>query len=244
MTNEKTVDFPSVVRQEAVTVGVTKQKHGREIEIFAGILNTFTAGFNLMGSFEIKEDNEAEYVWLLLSTRCLHSMRCSIDLMLKGYYSQAMSLVRTGIEDWFVCGNAKNQVVRDCLLRSGKRLPSYLTLAEKMGEIGVYRSDYRFQSEFAHSSRLSLRVLQNPKTNEMRIGPVYDELLFISCAESLMRVFLFMGRYLWHVLFYIDQAKAKLWDKQNSQNIISASNWLKELRGKYRTESSLATSSE
>lgn len=233
MTTEKDVQSPSIVKQEAVTMGVTKQKHGREIEIFSGILNTFTTAFNNMGSFDVKEDNEAEYIWLLLSTRCLHSMRCSIDLMLKGYYSQAMSLLRTGIEDWFVCGNAKNnRVVRDCLLRSGKRLPSYSTLAEKMEETRVYKSDYRFQSEFAHSSRLSLRVLYNPKTNEMRIGPVYDEVLFLSCAESLMRVFLLMGRYLWHVLFYIDQDKAKLWDKQNSQNIVSASNWLIELQGK------------
>ena len=93
----------SIIKQERANVSTTKRNHAKEINIFAGMLNTYTNGFNLVGSFEIEEDNEAETIWLLLSTRCLHSIRCAIDLSLKGYYSQAMSIIRTIIEDWFIC---------------------------------------------------------------------------------------------------------------------------------------------
>lgn len=41
-----------------------------------------------------------------------------------------------------------------------------------------------------------------------------------------------MGR----LLFYIDKDKATHWDKQNTQHIDDASDWLKELRVKYGGE--------
>ena len=234
MTIEEGFGLPSIIEQERATLKTTRQNHVREIEIFAGMLNTFTSGFNRMGSFVLKDDNESEFIWLLLSTRCLHSLRCSIDLMLKGYYSQAMSIIRTITEDWFICGNAQgNDDVRNCLLNDKGRMPRYIDLAEQMKAINIYEGDYRYQSKFTHSSKLSLRVLTNPKTNEMRIASVYDEMLFLLCAESLIRVFLLMAEYLGRVLFYIDKDKAKSWDAQNGQNVKDASKWLEEIRVKY-----------
>lgn len=133
MYTNKDSETKNIIKQESMNVKTTKQNHQREIEIFTGMLNTFNLGFNSMGSFEIKEDNESEYIWLLLSTRCLHSIRCSIDLMLKGYYSQTMSLIRTITEDWFICGNAQsNEKVRSCLLYDGNKMPHYSTLAKQM----------------------------------------------------------------------------------------------------------------
>jgi len=237
MTNNKQNELPNIITQESSTKETTKQKHWREIEIFTGILNVFTSGFNYIGSFVIKDDNEAEYIWLLLVTRSLHSIRCSIDLILKGYYSQAMSLLRTGTEAWFICETAKdNQAVRDCLIRDKVRMPNYSTLAWQAGATKLYRGDYAYQSKFTHSSKLSLRVLQDPNTNEMRIAPTYDEMLFLLCAESLMRVSLLMIEYIGRFIFYIDKDKAKSWDNQNSQNIKDVSNWLKELQNKYGKE--------
>jgi len=237
MTTDKQNELPNIITQESSNKETTKQKHWREIEIFTGILNVFTSGFNHIGSFEIKDNNEAEYIWLLLVTRCLHSVRCSIDLMLKGYYSQAMSLLRTGTESWFICKTAQdNQAVRDCLIRDEAQMPKYSKLAWQAGAMKLYRGDYAYQSKFTHSSKLSLRVLQDPNTNEMRIAPVYDEMLFLLCAESLMRVSLIMLEYMWLFLSYIDKDKAKSWDNQNSQSIKDASNWLMELRNKYSKE--------
>jgi len=224
----------NIVTQERKTISITKQNHPKEIEIFAGMLNTFTNGFNIIGSFTLKDDNEAEYIWLLLSTRCLHSIKCAIDLTLKGYYSQAMSIIRTITEDWFICGNAKsNDVIRKCLLHDEERMPKYIDLAAQMKATNIYEEDYRYQSKFIHSSKLSLRVLIDPKTNNMKIVPGYDELLFLLCAESLMRVFLLMAEYLAFVLFYIDENEAKSWNTQNIPNVNNVVNWLKAIKIKY-----------
>jgi hypothetical protein len=242
MANSNINELPSIITQENFNRETTKQKHWREIEIFTGILNVFTSGFNYIGSFVIKNDKEAEDIWLLLVTRSLHSIKCSIDLMLKGYYSQAMSLLRTGTEAWFICKTAKdNQAVRDCLLTGKVKMPKYSKLAGEAGAMKLYRGDYAYQSKFIHSSKLSLRVLQDPNTNEMRIAPVYDEMLFLLCSESLIRVSILMLEYMGYFLFYIDKNKAKSWDNENGQRIKDASNWLMELRNKYGKRGSHAT---
>ena len=238
MTTGKNNELPNVIKLESLAQEDTKRKNWREIELLAEILNVFISGFNHMGSFELKDDNETEYIWLLIVTRCFHSIRCSINLMLKGYYSQAMSLLRIGTEDWFICGTCKNnEKVRRYLLQEKGRMPSYSSLATQMGAKDVYNGDYNYQSKFTHSSRLSLRVLYNINTKNMSIAPIYDESLFLLCAESLVRVSLKMAEYIGRILIYLDTNKAKSWDKENSQRLKDAVNWLEELREKYGNDS-------
>lgn len=234
MTTDDGFSARSIVEQERQTLETTKRNHAREIEILTGMLNTFTSGFNCIVSFAPTDDNESELIWLLLSARCLHSIRCSIDLILKGYYSQAMSMIRTITEDWFICGNVESgDDVRNCLLRDKGKMPKYAELAKRMKAMNIYKGDYRYQSKFIHSSKLSLRVLVNPKTNEMRVASVYDEMLFLLCSESLTRVFLLMAEYLGRVLVYIDKDKATSWSAQNGKNVKDAGKWLSELKTKY-----------
>jgi hypothetical protein len=233
--------LPNIINIESLAQKDTKRKNWREIKLFAEILNVFISGFNHMGSFELKEDNETEYIWLLIVTRCFHSIRCSVNLMLKGYYSQAMSLLRTGTEDWFICGTCQsNEKVRRYLLQEKGRRVSYASLATQMGAKDVYNGDYNYQSKFTHSSRLSLRVLHDVNTKNMNIAPIYDEYLFLLCAESLVRVFLRMAEYMGRILIYLDKDKAKSWDKENSQRFKEAANWLKELREKYGNDNKSA----
>ena len=228
MTTGESNKLLNIIELESFAQKDTIKQHGREIKVFAGILNASTSVFNYIKSSEIKEDNETEYIWLLLIARCLHSIRCAINLMLKGYYSQAMALLRTVTEDWFVCGTCdSHEEVRNYLLREkGKRL-KYVSLAEQMGAMDVYKGDYDYQSKFIHSSRLSLRVLRDS------LAPKYDKYLFLLCAESLVRVFCRMGEYMGHLLQRLDKAKAEAWGSENSQNFKDATDWLKELREKY-----------
>ena len=112
-------------------------------------------------------------------------------------------------------------------------MPSYSSLATQMGAKDVYNGNYKYQSKFTHSSRLSLRVLYNINTKNMSITPIYDESLFLLCAESLVRVSVKMAEYIGRVLIYLDTNKAEYWDKENSQRFKDAINWLEELREKY-----------
>ena len=112
-------ELPNIVDQEKRTARITINNHAREIELLVKVMNVLTSAFNQISSFEYKENNDSEYMWLLLSVRCLHSIRCSTDLLIKGYYSQAMSIIRTIIEDYFICGNAQtNSDISRCLLHN------------------------------------------------------------------------------------------------------------------------------
>jgi len=223
----------NIIQIESLTVETTKKRHWREIEICTGILNTFSSGFSSLPSFERRKENESEYVWLLLLIRSLHSIRCAIDLMLKGYYSQAMPLLRTVTEAYFICGTVQdNQEVRDCLMR-GKGRINYENLATKMKGMTNYNADYRYQSKFTHSSNLSLGVLHDLDTGEVRVAPRYDETLFLLCVQSLMRVSLLILPYMGQLILYFDKDKTKSWDEQISHHIKAATSWLGELRAKY-----------
>jgi hypothetical protein len=233
----------NIIREEALTRETIKEKHKREIEILTGILNSFLSGFSYMGLFTLQEDNESEYILLLILMRSLNSIRCSIDLMLKGYYSQSMSLLRTVTEDWFICGTVKeNEKVRDCLLRDKAKMPKYSELATQMNAINIYKGDYHYQSKFTHSSRLSLRVMYDLEKKEVILTPKYDEILFLLCVESLMRVSLLILDYMGLFLLYVDKVKAEEWNKQNNQHFNNMTNWLGELREKYGGENEVSKS--
>ena len=73
-------------------------------------------------------------------------------------------------------------------------------------------------------------------TKSIRIVPVYDKNLFLLFAESLFKVSLKMAGYMWHTLVYLDKAKAKSWDNENSQRIKDVANWLNELREQHGEE--------
>ncbi len=216
--------------QERITLRETKLSHMQEIELLTGVVNTFISGFNLVGSFEISQDNEAQYLWLNLLARSTHSLRCALDLSIKGYYSQAMSLLRAVTEDWLICKNVEStDVVRDYLLRDKGRIPSYETLARNAQATKVYDELYRYQCKFTHSSGLSLGMLQDQNENTLRIAPAYDEQLFLGCAELFVRVSLLMMQFMHRLLQYIGEDKATLWATTNLKRVQDTNDWLEGL---------------
>ncbi len=228
MKQEEPISIPG---EEVKTQKTTEEKHQRELDIFTNIQSVFTNGFSSIPTFKYEDDSE--YIWLLILMRTLNSIRCSIDLMLKGYYSQSMSIIRTITEDYFVCGTVKdNEKVRDCLLRD-KRMPKYNKLATQMGALSIYKGDYHYQSKFTHSTRLSLRILYDLGSKTLKVAPSYDETLFLLCAESLMRVSLCMFEILANLLTNLDKGKAQSWSDNNIANAHLVTDWLSELREKY-----------
>lgn len=221
----------NVLDTETRNIRTTMEKHWHEIELFTGIQNVFLSGFSSIPTFEYKD--ESEYIWLLMLIRAFNSVRCSIDLMLKGYYSQSMSIIRTITEGYFVCGTARdNEKVRDCLLRDSE-MPKYSKLAAEMKASSIYRNDYHYQSKFTHSTRLSLRVLYDLDRKVAKVAPSYDETLFLLCTESLMRASICMFEVFANLLTNLDKVRAQSWSEDNIAKRDSVINWLGELRGKY-----------
>ena len=225
----------SITNIEKANMAKGAKEHAREVQLLVQSLNVFVSGFNNLPAFEINDENQAEYVWLCTSIRCFHSLRCALDLTLKGYYSQSLTLARTIIEDWFVSEAAKeNEALQEWLINGQGSEPNYYALAKHPSRKNVYAQDYRFSSSFAHSSKRSFAVLHDPHTLQMVVAPAENDVLFMACIELLARSSLLMIERLLHLLTYANGTEKALdWAKENNPAVTALSDWLQELPKRY-----------
>lgn len=212
----------------------TRSQHKRELDLVVSVLDTFINGFSLIDPFTQSKDNEVEVAHLLLVTRSFHSMRCAMLLMQTGYYGQAIALLRTVTENWFICHDCVNNTKTiEAILYNKYRIPSkkdgltFYEIAERIGKLHVYRDEYHHESKITHPTALSLGMLRDPHTNEIRAAPSYDNILFLDCCELMLRNALGMFDFLVGILDKISKSKINSW---NVQPIKEATKWLTELR--------------
>ncbi len=225
---------PDIVTLEKRVKSITKKEKWNEIEIIVGLLNTFTDGFNRIGTFKKDDNNETEYIWLLLSIRCLNSMMCAYHLMYSGYYSQAATIIRSITEDILICMACRtDKSVRDYIFDRNANRPIYRLLAKNNNAENVYAM-YKHQCKLAHSSSLSLGVLID--NGNVKPAPVYDSMLFDYCLEAFILTSVMMAEYLGRVILYIDQNKAKSFNDDNANSLTKATKFLTSLKKKYTKE--------
>lgn len=229
---------------EASVRDVLLKDHADEMDLQAGLLNTYIDGFNLIGSFTITEENEVELAWLKLLIRSFHSLRSAILLEEIGYYGQAIAILRAVTEDWLKCKDCGSyRPTLDALLYAKHKFGDRKLklrdsdIAERVGERDVvYEQDYRFQSNFVHPSRASLSILFDPDTHEARCYPVYDNTLFLACCELFIRNGLRMTEFMDAILSRISEDKQNVWKSAAGEPCNKAADWLKALQVKYGKE--------
>jgi len=238
-------EAPNLVQLEAKVKQTTARKHQKEISLIAELLNIYTKGFSLVTSFKRTEDNDVPYAWLLLIARSYHSMRSAVLLMFSGYYDSTLTLLRTVTEDWLVGKDCElHQPTLDTLLYGKHRFGDwklelrYKDMAKRVKDKDsvkdiVYQQDYSFQSKFTHAGRLSLAVMRDQKTNELRVTPCYDGLLFYTCCELLIRNGLRMNELMYRFLRSCSDETAKNWSKMVEPAVEDMVDWLQILQQKY-----------
>lgn len=231
---------PSLVAFESQVKKVTRDSHQKEIELITNILNMYIDGFNSISSFTYNRDNEKETAWLLLAARSFHSMRGAIQLMLMGYYGQAISLLRTVTENFFICHDCiENPKAIEAILHNKYKIPdskqklSFRQMAIRTGNMKIYENDYAHQSEVTHPSALSLGIIRDPKTNEINVAPRYDKILFLDCCEIMVRNALMMNEFMARLLSKLSETKATSWAEKASQTHKEASDWLNKMKEEY-----------
>lgn len=109
---------------ESDIIRKTSGIHQRGLSIIGRLLNAYLAGFEVIDSFTHTKDNDLQYAWFKLVTRSFNSMRCAYILLERGYYTQALSLLRSVDEDWLMA--------KDC----GKNSPTLDALLNDKGQLG------------------------------------------------------------------------------------------------------------
>lgn len=151
-------------------------------------LNAYTRGFQELGSITPTETNRLEWAWRLLSNKAFNSLRCAYQLLQMGYYTQALTLVRSVMEDWLTALDCEShpQTLEALLYGEGK-MPPFEDMAKRQGQ-PVYRlwrgmgpsseGTYGLLSTVAHPRRRGLGMLLDHEKGLFRLGGQYDADLF------------------------------------------------------------------
>lgn len=237
--NDVTLDL---IKAEKEAQEITVKKHMEVFELLTTMLNLYINGFNLIPSLDSK-NSDTDWVWLCLITRSYYSLRCSIELMKKAYYGQAMALIRIVTEAYFLCGNCEDdQTIADAILRNkpnrpdGRTIFNYRELADNMRASDVYEKDYVSECQFAHTSSLSVKIMTTRiSASNRRLNPVpeYNELLFIACCELALKNGVLMASFLEKLLGDLSQEKVNTWRLQVKTGTQAILEWLDSLKHTY-----------
>ena len=235
----------NLIEAEKTAKDITIKNHSEVFELVATMLNLYTNGFSLLGNLNNKT-SDTDWVWLFLITRSFFSIRCSVELMTKAYYAQAMALMRIVTEAYFLCGNCeKNKTIIDALLHNkpnkpdGKTKFNYKDLAVAMNSLPIYENDYIFECNYSHTSSRSLGIMTietNASNRELKPIPFYDEISFIACCELAFRNGLLMADFLEKLLDDVSKEKVNAWRIKAETGVEQIKEWLGGLKEKYGSQ--------
>ena len=235
----------NLVEAENQARAITIKRHYDVCELLTTMLNLYTTGFSLIGALDNK-GSDTDWVWLFLITRSFFSLRCSVELMMKAYYAQAIALVRIVTEASFLCGNCeKDRTIIDALLHNkpnrpnGKTRFDYKQLATDMKASLIYEKDYTFECNYLHTSSQSLGIMtteSNGSNRELQPVPFYDEIAFITCCESAFRSGLLMAEFLERLLDDLSKEKVRAWRVTAKTGVEQIKEWLSGLKERYGSQ--------
>jgi hypothetical protein len=232
-----------LIKAEHDAQDITIKKHPEVFQLVETMMKLYINGFRRIINSNNKI-SDTDRVWLALITRSFHSMICSVELMKKGYYAQAMTLIRMVIEAYFLCGNCeKNKTIVDAVLHNkpntpdGKTIFPYKTFATNMGASDWYDNDYVFACHFSHMSHLTAEVMTtteiNPSYRSLKLVPSYDELPFVACCKLLLRSGLLMTIFLGKLLDDLSKENVNAWHIEARTAVEQTQEWLDGLKGRY-----------
>lgn len=97
----------AIERIEDEVASTILANHARELAVVDDALNQIIIGFNDFSSRKGKPDNPLESARIFLAIRSFNSLRTARQTLERGYYQQAMTLVRMAMEDQLVAEDAE-----------------------------------------------------------------------------------------------------------------------------------------
>ena len=176
----------AVDEADAETAAIIRERHAREFSAVEAALDDILRGLFDFGSQKLKPDDRLESARLFLATRSFNSLRTAVQVLERGYYQQAMTLVRMAKEDQLVALDSEsNPAALSALLddkdKIGRGDFSLGKMAERVSAKTkeVWDDDYGMLSRYgAHPRRGSLEELVEIGPDGkmiLRPGSHYDE---------------------------------------------------------------------
>ena len=176
----------SIDKTDDETASTILERHTRELRAGEAALDAIIRGLTEFGPENRHRDDDLESARLLLATRTFNSLRAAFQVLERGYYQQAMALVRMAMEDRLVSLDIEHYptTLAALLDGEGKLGRGNLTFAKMAERVSakskeVWVDDYGILSEHGTHTRLnSLRglVVVGPDGQQViQPGGYYDE---------------------------------------------------------------------
>ena len=176
----------TVDKADAETAATIRERHAREFSAVEAALEDILRGLSDFGSQKLKPDDRLESARLFLATRSFNSLRTAVQVLERGYYQQAMALVRMAKEDQMIALDSEsNPAALSALLDDDGKLGRHDLSLGKMAERvsaktkEAWNDDYEMLSRYgAHPRRGSIEELVEIGPNGkivLRPGSHYDE---------------------------------------------------------------------
>lgn len=222
--------FESQVRQ------TTHNEKRCELGVVENLLKCYLAGFRALKELKFGEISNLELAWLLLVVRSFNSLRCAYELLQKGYYNQAIMLIRSVEEDYLTCRDCEvNKKTIDALLDGkGELGKGKLTFSEMAKRISPefyknWKLNYGQLSEIAHPRQLAMGMIAKKEDNRLNLGGDYNENHFIATCQALLRSGVGMTEFIIKLL----GDKAIQWQKDSYPACNDATGYVEKISEKY-----------
>ena len=183
MGNERLLyGIEAVENQVARTI---QENHSREFEVIYAALEQVLRGHNEFADRKERPDNKLESARVFLTVKSLNSLRVATKVLERGYTQQALTLIRTVMEDQLVVEDAENYPstldgLFDDTYAIGKGKLTLSNMAQRVSlkTKEAWDCNYGFASRYAgHPRPLSIRKLisVDPHGNiTLKPGSHYD----------------------------------------------------------------------
>ena len=163
-----------------------RKRHPSELEVVHAALSQILRGLDDFGTKKGRPDSRLESARLFLSTRSFNSIRIALLTLEKGYYQQALTLVRMAKEDQLIAQEIEKcpqtlTALLDGQGRFSKRNLSLGKMAERISPSakGVWNDDYGTLSKRGAHPRVEsmkgLIAIDPDGQLTLRAGSHYDE---------------------------------------------------------------------
>ena len=156
-----------------------RMTHGRELEVVDAALDQILQGLDAFAYVKQRPDSRLEDAQMFLAVRSFNSLHTARQLLERGYYQQASTLVRMAMEDQLVAETHPSTL--DALLDAKGSISSgdlsYGKMAERISREAKKAWDEKYgdlSARAAHPRRLSLLTLTTVRRT-VRPGAHYDE---------------------------------------------------------------------
>ena len=170
---------------EDEVASIIRMNHTRELKVVDAALDQILRGLDDFGSRKQQPDNRLESARLFLTVRSFNSLRIARQTLERGYYQQALTLVRMVMEDQLVVEDVENHPPTLIALlegegKLGKPNLTFGNMAERLSPKSkeVWDDDYGTLSKRAAHPRLEsmqgLTAIEPDGQVTLRPGSHYD----------------------------------------------------------------------